>query len=134
MERGLPYLALVAALQDERLELLSLSTEFVAFDLEMTGINLAGVDFGAQNRWEDSPAERVAKVAEVARRFSICQLGVALFHRAEGGGGGGGSRSRPGALEASAFNVSVYDASQDITASPSALRFLVDNGFDLKQW
>jgi len=121
------YPALVAALQDERLE-------FVAFDLEMTGINLAGVDFGAQNRWEDSPAERVAKVAEVARRFSICQLGVALFHRAEGGGGGGGSRSRPGALEASAFNVSVYDASQDITASPSALRFLVDNGFDLKQW
>ena len=45
----------------------------------MTGINLAGTDFNSQNVYADSPAERYAKYAAVARSFSICQFGVSLW-------------------------------------------------------
>jgi hypothetical protein len=63
--------------------------------------------------------------AEVASRFSICQVGVCLFAPAPGD---------PTTLVCDAYNIDTFDARRDITASPDALAFLASNGFNFNEW
>ena len=101
------------------------SLQFVSFDLEMTGIGFAGESFNDAHDYNDDVEDRYSKVARVASSFAICQLGVALF---------AASCEKAGGLECSVFNFEVFDASHDQLVSPSALSFLVGNGFDLNRW
>lgn len=63
--------------------------------------------------------------AEVASRFSICQVGVCLFTPAP---------DDPAALVCDAYNIDTFDARRDLTASPGALAFLAANGFNFNEW
>jgi len=68
---------------------------YAAIDLEMTGITIPGT--GRPTR-DDTPQDRYPKLRPVPERYSIIQVGVALFHEnpdfrawVEAAGGGGGS-------------------------------------------
>jgi poly(A)-specific ribonuclease len=57
------------------------TSSYVAIDEEMTGISLPSSDDGRPNKVE-LPAERYARCLKaVPERYSILQVGVALFHR-----------------------------------------------------
>ena len=59
----------------------------------------------------------------MATQFGICQFGVSLFFERENH-----------VMEVSTFNFQVFDDTKDITLSPSSIRFLTSNGFDLNKW
>jgi hypothetical protein len=59
----------------------------------------------------------------VATYFGICQFGVTLFF----------DRGNM-VMEQATFNFQSFDTNKDINLSPSAVAFLVENGFDLNNW
>mmetsp|Transcript_19649 Transcript_19649/g.42822 ORF Transcript_19649/g.42822 Transcript_19649/m.42822 type:complete len:127 (+) Transcript_19649:149-529(+) len=70
---------------------------YAAIDLEMTGITIPGT--GRPTR-DDTPQDRYPKLRPVPERYSIIQVGVALFHEnpdytawVEAAAAGGGSIS-----------------------------------------
>lgn len=82
-----------------------------------------GTQFTDTNRYEDSPAERFAKLVPVAKQFGICQFGVCLFHdRGEAG------------IVASPFNFNVLNDQRDVLVNAGTLGFLAKNGFDFSKW
>ena len=100
---------------------------FMAFDFEFTGIAQPGTSFTEFNSYDDSPAERYAKLREVVLRYSICQLGVAMFHRRSTH-----SKEAEG-LTCSVFNFNLF-TNEDTVISASSMQFLARNGFDLNSW
>jgi len=76
---------------------------YAAIDLEMTGITIPGT--GRPTR-DDTPQDRYPKLRPVPERYSIIQVGVALFHEnpdytawveaAAAGGGSGEARNDSG--------------------------------------
>ena len=51
--------------------------DFIAFDLEMTGIN--NVDRSKGNRKDDLPGNRYMKMVDVATKYNIIQVGMSMF-------------------------------------------------------
>lgn len=94
------------------------SAAFVAIDEEMTGISIPG----QQERIEDSPARRYAKMRQVASRYRIIQFGVALFHQE-----GDGYKARP-------YNFYIFPETGDIMMEGSAVAFNRDHGMDWNKW
>lgn len=104
-------------------ELQKPSLEFISFDFEMSGIMTPNVSFAAANAYDDLPEDRYAKVRAVATRYSVVQLGVALFHR-----------NGPQHLQCSVWDFNLLKESEDTVLSPSSMRFLVQHSFDLNDW
>ncbi|KAJ1461977.1 ribonuclease H-like domain-containing protein [Pelagophyceae sp. CCMP2097] len=100
--------------------------EFISIDLEMTGINLAGVNFRDTNTTSDTPAERYAKMRPVATAFGIVQLGISCWRRSSDGKH----------LRAACFNFYVFpgEAGGDVLVSPGAIKFLSDHGMGFQTW
>jgi poly(A)-specific ribonuclease len=96
------------------------TAEFVAFDEEMTGITLPG----QPERIGDVPAQRYAKMRNVAMKYNIIQFGVCLFHAKEGGDG---YVARP-------YNFYTFPEAGAINMEGSSIGFLRGHDMDFNKW
>ena len=85
--------------------------EFVAIDFEMTGISLNDRK-EMRSTYADIPQERYAKMRPVATRFSIVQMGVAIFSSGSKGAGkekGGKGKGKGKKKESGTLTVKPYN-------------------------
>jgi hypothetical protein len=100
----------------EEIEALLPTAAFVAFDEEMTGISIPGLD----NRMEDTPAKRYAKMRQVASKYKIIQFGMALFHAQPGGDG----------YVARAYNFYLFPETGAVNMDAASVAFNRTHGMD----
>ena len=94
--------------------------EFVAFDLEMTGI--MGTE---RNPKDDGVEERYQRMSPTATKYSIIQVGLCFFERSGEGGG----------YVASPYSFFLFpEWGPDLIMSPSSITFLKKNGMDFNEW
>lgn len=99
------------------------SADFVAMDLEMTGV-------GAGRDSLFDPVEvKYQHVREAAQRFSICQVGITLGCWGEGS-----------IMALASYNIFVFpfckerEVNPSITCASTGVKFLSRNGFDFNRW
>ena len=124
------------------------SCAFVAIDEEMTGIQIPG---SQRPRKDQSPSERyVDDLKKVPERYSIIQLGVALFHYNDTTngrrGGGRGGDDAPQAWKVRKYNFYMFpEASSDfiggngtdtreVVLNPGAVAFLNSHNMSFDTW
>eukprot|EP00736_Rhodelphis_marinus_P001285 Rmarinus@m.25845 len=103
----------------EEINALLPTCSFVAIDEEMTGIGNP-----REMTILDSLQSRYSKMREVASRFHIIQVGMALFHSNDDGKG---FTVRP-------YNFYLFPETGEITLEASAIAFLKKNGMDFNKW
>eukprot|EP00931_Biecheleriopsis_adriatica_P094185 TRINITY_DN67867_c0_g1_i1.p1 TRINITY_DN67867_c0_g1~~TRINITY_DN67867_c0_g1_i1.p1 ORF type:complete len:554 (+),score=159.35 TRINITY_DN67867_c0_g1_i1:51-1712(+) len=101
-------------------ELLPTAT-FIAIDEEMTGISIPGL----QERIEDVPARRYAKMREVATRYNIIQFGLALFHERD---------SCENSYIAHVYNFFLFPEAGPVNMEATGVAFNRDHGMDWNMW
>ncbi|CAE8640375.1 unnamed protein product [Polarella glacialis] len=87
----------------------------------MTGISIPG----QQERMEDVPAQRYAKMRNVAMRYNIIQFGVAIFHESSESAGG---------YVAHVYNFYIFPETGPVNMEGSAVAFNRDHGMDWNKW
>jgi len=123
-----------AAVVDEFCELAQ-SCDFFAFDEEMTGINIAGVEENPLASLQD----RYHAKKLVAERYSIIQIGICLFHRSEENPLHYIARPFnfflfPTSIEESGFSPQSNSSRSDVVLSSSAIAFLRKHNMDFQRW
>lgn len=108
------------------------SCSFVSFDLEMTGIKLPNVE-------EDlfaPAADHFLPKYEAAKRYNIIQLGVCLFHRADGKSDAPFFGPVDDTYTAMPFNFYAFPCSsdQDVTINTDTANFLLKHNMDFTKW
>lgn len=112
-----------------RLKLEIQNATFVAIDEEMTGIQ--DTQARGRNSKIDTPDARYLKMVGPATRYSIIQLGIAIFT----------AQKSPTGESDGGWKVSVYtfylfpdSANRDICMAPSSIDFLRKNNMDFGTW
>eukprot|EP00754_Rhynchopus_humris_P052071 Rhum_TRINITY_DN9906_c0_g1::Rhum_TRINITY_DN9906_c0_g1_i1::g.35878::m.35878/K01148/PARN, PNLDC1; poly(A)-specific ribonuclease len=107
--------------------------QYVAMDLEMTGISLSG-DARTAVSITDTPQQRYVKYKVAVEKFAPMQVGLACF-----------KETQEGTLAAAPFNVYVFPRSIEdgslgaphipqVSLCSSAMSFHRGNGFDFQRW
>lgn len=99
---------------------------FVAIDEEMTGISVPG----QQERYEDLPQERYAKIRKAASTYNIIQFGVAIFHEEHQHNG----LERARRYICRAYNFYVFPEVGNIGMEATSVAFNRDHGMDWNKW
>jgi poly(A)-specific ribonuclease len=101
--------------------------EFVSFDEEMSGIETKE----SRNRKDDTPEERYRKMIQVAKKYSIIQFGMCVFHKSP-------PSTEDGEVVMTGTPYSFYmfpdGGGRDITLSASSCSFLRKNNMDFGKW
>lgn len=110
---------------DQSLRLILNSVEnadFISIDCEFTGLFHCEEDFFDES---DSLVDRYKKLRKSCDSFFMCQLGLSTFCL----------DSASNSYKIRTFNIYTLPSSKDrpLEISPSSMRFLVDNGFDMNK-
>eukprot|EP00927_Polykrikos_kofoidii_P019575 TRINITY_DN19169_c0_g1_i1.p1 TRINITY_DN19169_c0_g1~~TRINITY_DN19169_c0_g1_i1.p1 ORF type:complete len:427 (-),score=66.75 TRINITY_DN19169_c0_g1_i1:19-1299(-) len=92
-------------------------TDYVAIDLEMTG-----VDCG-EDSFTQSVEERYQRARRCAEQFTVCQVGITLARE-----------TGKSVVKLSTYNIFVFPHQRTFTCVGDGLRFLSKNSFDFNKW
>jgi poly(A)-specific ribonuclease len=99
-------------------------SEFISFDLEMTGIMSNGRE--GRNSKYDTPQARYAKMVPVASKYAIVQIGLCFFQK---------DTVNLGKYVAYPYTFYVFpESGNDIVLSASSIKFLKENNMDFNTW